>query len=194
MNNTHSASARMTLRLAGTFQEVRDAWSKRLESYFTQLESLIEGQWLDSNDMRGIIKESRSASREAMEGLGNDLSSELVHATRGISERFDAERVSLVEEITDLRETLGRALSGDESSIRRENEAMRAALLMIPEFCLLTIVQQLGRATYNELSDASEIKKGKLRALVKSLAQKGFIKIEKRPRPHRVVFVSSPWT
>ncbi|MHA1960602.1 MAG: helix-turn-helix domain-containing protein [Candidatus Thorarchaeota archaeon] len=194
MNETDGVSARMTLRLAGTFQGVRDVWAKRLESYFSQLESLIEGQWLDSTDMRGIIKESRSASREAMEGLGNDLSSELVHVTRGISERFDAERVSLVEEITDLRETLGRALSGDESSIRRENEAMRSTLLMFPEFCLLTVVRQLGKATYDELAAASEVKKRKLRTLVKSLAQKGFVKIEKKPRPHRVVFVSSPWT
>ncbi|UCE10795.1 MAG: hypothetical protein JSW61_02360 [Candidatus Thorarchaeota archaeon] len=183
----------MTLRLAGTFQEVRDIWSKRLESYFSQLESLIDGQWLDATDMRGIIKESRLASREAMEGLGNDLSSELVHATRGIAERFDAERISLRQEIDDLRQSLGRALSGDESSIRRENEAMRSTLLMFPEFCLLTIVKKLGEATYEELGNASVTKKGKLRGLVKSLAQKGFVTIDKKRRPHRIVFISSPW-
>ncbi|MCK5152634.1 MAG: hypothetical protein KAQ65_12360 [Candidatus Thorarchaeota archaeon] len=46
MTNPDDNAARLTLKLAGVFQEVRDIWVRRLESYFGQLESLIDGQWI----------------------------------------------------------------------------------------------------------------------------------------------------
>ena len=55
MGHSEDLVARTTLRIAGVFQEITEAWSKRLDSYFTQLDSLIKGEWLGPNDIRGMV-------------------------------------------------------------------------------------------------------------------------------------------
>ncbi|TFG99735.1 winged helix-turn-helix domain-containing protein [Candidatus Thorarchaeota archaeon] len=194
MTNPDETAARTTLRIAGVFQEIRDSWVRRLDSYYNQIESLTEGDWIDSQDLSGIIRESRLASREAMDGLGNDLSSELIHSSNGIITRHEAERASLQEEINDLRRSLSRALSGDASTIRRENEALRIALNSVPEFCLLQVIQKNRRATYDQLSDLSGISKVKVRKAAKELMARGYVHLDKKAKPHQIVYLSTPWS
>ncbi|MBE0527246.1 MAG: hypothetical protein IH631_09905, partial [Candidatus Thorarchaeota archaeon] len=50
MTNPDETAARTTLRIAGVFQEIRDSWVRRLDSYYNQIESLTEGDWIDSQD------------------------------------------------------------------------------------------------------------------------------------------------
>jgi hypothetical protein len=186
-------AARTTLRIAGAFQEIRDSWVRRLDSYFNQMESLLEGQWFDAHDLSGILRESRMASREAIDGLGNDLSSELVHASNGIITRYEAERASLQEEINDLRRSLSHLLSGDANAIRRENEALHSAIESIPEFGLLESIQKQRRTSYDQLASTTSLDKAKLRKLVKLLAANGYVSIDKKTKPHSIVYISSPW-
>ena len=193
MTSPEENSGRFTLKLAGVLQEVRDLWVRRLDAYYNQLDSLIDGQWLNEEDLAGILKESKMASREALDGLGNDLSSELLHVSNGIVARYEAERSSLMHEINDLRESLGRALSGDERSIRRENESLYSALLQSPEYELLRVVEENGRLTYDVLAEESGQSKRKVRKHVKELASRGHVRIEKKSRPHLVVHLSSSW-
>ena len=194
MTNPDDTAARTTLRIAGVFQEIRDSWVRRLDSYYNQLESLTEGDWIDSQDLVGIIREARLASREAIDGLGNDLSSELVHSSHGIVTRYEAERASLLEEINDLRKSLPRALSGDASNVRRENEALRIALLSVPEFGLLRVIQKNGRSTYTQLVESTGLTKPKLRKFVKELMARGYVHVDKKARPHQIAFLSTPWS
>ncbi|MGY5878689.1 MAG: hypothetical protein RTV31_00505 [Candidatus Thorarchaeota archaeon] len=189
-----TVAARTTLRIAGVFQEIRDSWVRRLDSYYNQIESLTEGDWVDAQDLTGIIREARLASREAMDGLGNDLSSELIHSSNGIITRYEAERASLQEEIHDLRKSLSRALSGDANSIRRENESLRFALISVPEFGLLKIIQKNRRATYEQLMECTGLTKAKLRKYAKELMVRGHVHIDKKARPHQVVYLSTPWS
>jgi hypothetical protein len=156
MTTTDDNTARMTLRIAGVLQEIRDIWAKRLDAYFAQIESLVDGQWLEIEDVIGIIRESRLASREALDGLGNDLSAELVHTSNGVVARYEAERLSFVEEINDLRTEIGQLLSGDENILRRE-------------------------------------KKSTIRKLVKELMKKGYVNIDKKSRPHAIIYLIAPW-
>jgi DNA-binding MarR family transcriptional regulator len=193
MAQPDDVAARTTLRIAGVFQEIRDSWVRRLDSYFNQIESLLEGQWIDVQDMTGIIHESRMASREAIDGLGNDLSSELVHASNGIITRYEAERASLQEEINDLRQTISRLLSGDANAIRRENEALRSAIASVPEFSLLETIEKNRRTSYDDLAIVTGVKKSSLRKLVKELASRGYVGIDKKTKPHSIIFISSPW-
>lgn len=194
MSNPDETAARTTLRIAGVFQEIRDSWVRRLDSYYNQIESLTEGDWIEPQDLAGIIRESRLASREAMDGLGNDLSSELIHSSNGIITRYEAERASLQEEINDLRKSLSRALSGDSNTIRRENEALRIALNSIPEFNLLQIIQKNRRATYDQLADLSGISKAKVRKYSKDLMARGYVHLDKIAKPHQIVYISTPWS
>ncbi|PNX52759.1 MAG: hypothetical protein BV458_07915 [Thermoplasmata archaeon M9B2D] len=194
MTSPDEIAARTTIRIAGAFQEIRDSWVRRLDSYYNQVDSLLEGQWFDLEDFAGIVRESRLASREAIDGLGNDLSSELIHASNGIITRYEAERASLQEEINDLRSSLSRALSGDANAIRRENEALRLAIISVPEYSLLEIIRKNRRLSYDELADISGLSKGKARKLVKELATRGYIAIDKKTKPHSVVFLSCPWS
>lgn len=194
MTSPDEIAARTTIRIAGAFQEIRDSWVRRLDSYYNQVDSLLEGQWFDLEDFAGIVRESRLASREAIDGLGNDLSSELIHASNGIITRYEAERASLQEEINDLRSSLSRALSGDANAIRRENEALRLAIILVPEYSLLEIIRKNRRLSYDELADISGLSKGKARKLVKELATRGYIAIDKKTKPHSVVFLSCPWS
>jgi len=193
MSSPEDTSAKITLKLAGVFQEVRDSWVKRIDLYFDQLLSLIEGDWFESSDMVGLLREARMASREALDGLGTDLSSELVHASSGIVQRYEYERASLTEEINDLRIGITRALAGDENEIRRENETMREALHSVPEYQILKYIRLNSPASYAELSKLSGVKKGQLRKLVKSLMERGHVSIDKKTRPHKVIFLSAPW-
>lgn len=194
MTNPDDTAARTTLRIAGVFQEIRDSWVRRLDSYYNQLESLSEGDWLDTQDLVGIIREARLASREAMDGLGNDLSSELVHSSHGLVTRNEAERASLQEEINDLRKSLSRALSGDANKIRRENEALRVALNSVPEFELLKIIQKNRRSTYAQLIECTGLSKAKLRKLAKELMVRGYVHVDKKSRPYQIVYLSTPWS
>jgi hypothetical protein len=193
-NPEDTVAARTTLRIAGVFQEIRDSWVRRLDSYFNQLESLSEGDWVDTQDFVGIIREARLASREAIDGLGNDLSSELIHSSNGIITRYEAERASLQEEINDLRRSLSRALSGDANKIRRENEALRYAILSVPEFSLLQVIQKNRRSTYDQLTETTSLSKSKVRKYVKELVKRGHVHLDKKSRPHQIVYLSTPWS
>ncbi len=193
MNSPDDNAARLTLKIAGVFQEVRDTWVRRLENYYQQLESLINGQWIQPSDMVGILHEAESASKEALDGLGTDLSSELVHESRGVFGRFESERQALIEEINDLRNSLASATSGDEGLIRKENIILREAIMSIPEFRLLEHIRLKGRGSYNEIAQISGMKAQQIRKLAKPLMQKGFITIDKKTRPHSVVFLNAPW-
>ena len=193
MTTTNDNAARMTLRIAGVFQEIRDVWAKRLDSYYTQMESLIDGQWLETDDVQGIIRDSRLASREALDGLGNDLSAELVHTSNGVVARYEAMRSSLVEEIVDLRNEVGSLTSGDENVIRRENLTLKNALFSVPEFRLLQSLQRNRRSTYDQLCVETDLKKSVVRKQVKELMNRGFVHIDKKSRPHAIVFLSAPW-
>jgi len=194
MTGHDETAARTTLRIAGVFQEIRDSWVRRLDSYYNQIESLAEGDWVEIQDLLGIIHEARLASREALDGLGNDLSSELVHSSHGIITRFEAERASLHEEINDLRRSLSRALSGDTNNIRRENEALRTALTSIPEFSLLKVIQKNRRSTYAQLEESTGLAKAKIRKYSKELMARGYAYVDKKARPHQIVYVSTPWS
>ncbi len=193
MNSPEDNAARLTLKIAGVFQEVRDVWVKRLLEYYNQIESLIDGQWLGADDMAKIIGDAKNASKEALDGLGNDLSSELVHESRGVFGRFESERQSLIEEINDLRSSLSLAISGDEGFIRNENENLRHALLQVPEFQLLEVIRSLGQSSYDNLATVSGSKKSMVRKLSKHLLELGYIAIDKKSKPHSVMFLSAPW-
>ena len=193
-NPDDTVAARTTLRIAGVFQEIRDSWVRRLDSYYNQIESLTEGDWVDTQDLTGIIREARLASREAMDGLGNDLSSELIHSSNGIISRYEAERASLQEEINDLRKSLSRALSGDANTIRRENESLRYALASVPEFSLLQIIQKNRRSTYDQLVESTGLSKAKVRKYTKELMARGHVNIDKKTRPQQIVYLSTPWS
>ena len=194
MASPNEIAARTTIRIAGVFQEIRDSWVRRLDSYYNQIESLLEGQWFDSEDLAGIIRESRLASREAIDGLGNDLSSELIHASNGTISRYEAERTSLQEEINDLRSSLTRALSGDANAIRRENEALQLAIISVPEYSLLEIIRKNKRLSYDHLAERSGLSKAKSRKLVKDLMTRGYVTIDKKTKPNSVIFLSCPWS
>lgn len=194
MTSPSESAARSTLRIAGVFQEVRDIWVRRLDDYFTQLQELAIEEALDPTDFIGILRESRLASREALDGLGNDLSSELLHVTNGLATRYEAERISLIEEINDLRNALTRALSGDENSLRRENESLIQALSTIPEFELLKVIEGERRTNYDDLSKSTGIRKAKLRKFVKDLTARGYIAVDKKARPHAIIYLSAPWS
>ena len=194
MTSPDETAARTTLRIAGVFQEIRDSWVRRLDSYFNQIESLAEGEWIDKQDLIGIIRESRMASREAIDGMGNDLSSELVHSSHGIVTRYEAERQSLQEEIDDLRRSLARALSGSANTIRRENEALRTAIHSVPEFKLLATIQKNRRSTYDELVEQSGMSKAQTRKLVKELLAGGYVQVDKKSKPHAIIHLSTPWS
>ncbi len=193
MNSPDDNAARLTLKIAGVFQEVRDTWVRRLENYFGQLESLVSGQWIEPSDMIGLLHEARSASREALDGLGTDLSAELVHESRGVFGRFESEREALLDEINDLRSSLAVAASGDEGIIRMENTSLRRAIMDIPEYRLLEHIRNLGRGSYKELVRSTGYKMAEIRKYAKSLMKKGYISIHKSTRPHTMQFISAPW-
>jgi len=193
MNDPDDNAARLTLKMAGVFQEVRDIWVRRLENYFGQIGSLIEGQWIEPKDMVGIVREAAEASREALDGLGTDLSAELVHESRGVFGRFESERQSLLEEITDLRNSLAEAASGDEGRIRKENAILRRAIVSIPEFKILEQIRIMGRGSYKEIAKSSGQKVVEVRKLSKKLMKNGYVNIDKKTRPHSVLFLSAPW-
>jgi hypothetical protein len=194
MTTIDDNAARMTLRIAGVLQEIRDIWAKRLDVYYTQVESLVDGQWLETEDVVGIIRESRMASREALDGLGNDLSAELVHTSNGVVARYEAERLSFIEEINDLRDEISRLLSGDENAMRRENESLRSAIDSLPEFNLLKVIQRSRKTNYKELETNSGEKKSVIRKLVKELMKKGYVNVDKKSRPHAIIYLTAPWT
>ena len=125
--------------------------------------------------------------------MGNDLSAELVHSTGGVVSRFEAERFSLIEELTDVRNTLSCVLESDEEGIRQENESLRYAIRTIPEFEVLDVLRKLNRASYSEIAKASGLKKGKVTSYVKALMARGHVQVDKKSRPHVVVFLSAPW-
>jgi hypothetical protein len=193
MTATNDSAARMTLRIAGVLQEIRDIWVKRLDDYYAQIEALVDGEWLDTEDVPGIIREARMASREALDGLGNDLSAELIHASNGVVARYEAQRLSFVEEISDLRDEISRLLSGDENALRRENDSLRAAIDSIPEFRLLKIIQNNRNTTYMDLETDSGLTKSVIKKLVKELKSKGYVNVDKKSRPHAIIYLTAPW-
>ena len=193
MGTPDETAAKLTLKMAGVFQEVRDIWVSRLDAYFSQLDQLIEGQWFDASDMNGIIKESHMAAKEALDGLANDLSTELVHSSSGAFGRFESERASLVEEINDLTSTLSNYMQKDENAVFRENLLLRDAIFSMPQFRILEVIRSLGNTTYKEVSEESGVSIGKTRKHVKGLRKKGYVEIDKNTRPHSISFLSVPW-
>jgi regulator of replication initiation timing len=193
MNQPDDMAARLTIRLAGVLQEIHNSWSSRVNAYFSRLESLVDGKWLDSDDIMGILSESKLAAAEALDGLGNDLSSEILHESSGLFSRFEEERVSLVRKISDLEDEINDMLNADGESLQQENRSLRHALSKFKEFTILKAVQKLGKTSYGDLSKETGIKKGKLRKYVKWLHEQGFIFVNKKTRPHQLVFLSAPW-
>ncbi|MHA2141415.1 MAG: hypothetical protein ACXADF_08420 [Candidatus Thorarchaeota archaeon] len=193
MKSHDNAAARATLRIAGVFQSKRDLWVRRLESYYAELDRLVVGEWLDSSDLTGLVREARLASREAIDGLANDLSAELLHASSGIFSRFESDRTTLSSEINRLQMELSRLISADEDGVLRENNALRSVVLNLPEYQLLCIIQQCRGGTYADLSEKSKVPKGKVRKFVKLLAARGNVIVDRKSRPHRVLFVDTPW-
>ncbi|NHJ14639.1 MAG: winged helix-turn-helix domain-containing protein [Candidatus Thorarchaeota archaeon] len=185
--------ARMNLRLAGVLQEIQNAWTRRLDSYFVELERLISGEWLDSSDLAALVREARSASREAMEGMSNDLASELMHASTGLLQRHNAEKSSLSEEIFDLRSQLGRLMERDENLVFMENESLREALHALPEFQILEILRRHTGCSYKELAAVTGWKSSVVRKNVTLLTSKGYVRIDKDTKPHSIHFISAPW-
>ena len=186
--------ARANLRLAGVLTELRNLWIKRLDSYYSELECLISGEWVDGSDLAGLVREARLASREAMDGLATDLSAELMHSSTGILQRHQAERAALEEEIADLRTKLARLMSGDENLMKHENESLREAILTLPEFKLLESLQLMHGGSYSEISEVVGIKTAAVRKQVKLLVERGYVRIDKTTRPHTVLFMSAPWS
>ena len=193
MNKSDDMAARLTIRLAGVLQEIQNSWSSRVIAYFARLESLVEGKWLDSDDIMGILSESKLAAKEALDGLGNDLSSEILHKSSGLFSRFEDERVSLVKKISDLENEISEILTADGKSIQRENRNLRQALSMFKEFTVLKSIQGLGVTDYEGLSKSSGVKKGRLRKHVKWLCEQGFVVVDKKKRPHQIIFLHAPW-
>ncbi|TFG05433.1 hypothetical protein EU538_11375 [Candidatus Thorarchaeota archaeon] len=186
-------SARLTLKVAGAFQEARDLWVRRLDAYFSQLEQLVHGQWLTSDDIRGILRESRLAAREAIDGFGEDLSTQLTHESSGLIGRFQTERNELIEQIDDLEKRIDRMLSTDQGSIRRENENLRDTIMSMPEFELLTLIQEQGETTYKKIAKVSDCSVKEVRKLVRLLSKSGHVSINKSTRPHEIHFLHAPW-
>ena len=185
---------RQALKIAGTLEEIQLIWLKRVEEYFIQLESLVKGEWFDSSDLIGIIREAYSASKEALKGLGTDLSAELLHSSSGILSRFQSERSALLEEINDLRESYGRAISRDGSSIRQENESLVQAIKSVPMFQLLSILQDIKVTNYKELTKKSGMKKSDIRKYIQELVESSYASLDKSKKPHEITFVSAPWS
>ncbi len=193
MSGSDELVARLTMRLAGVLQSTRDLWVKRVSEYFSQLESLVNGQWFEREDLPGLIRESKSAAKEALEGLSNDLSSQMLHMLSATVQRFESENTELAERIESLTESLSLALSGDENDVRRENENLRNALMTVPKFQLLLHIQKSSVLTYDELSRLSGMTKGKIRSYVKALVADGYVLVNKNTKPHTLIFVSAPW-
>lgn len=193
MSNHEESAARSTLRMAGVLQEVRDVWMRRLESYFAEVERLVEGERLDASDLVGLVRETRSASKEAVDGLANDLSAELLHASSGVFARYEKERLALGEEIEKQKSRVARILARDENGLRRENESLRSAIARVPEYKLLRIVQMQRGTTYDQLAEKSGFGKGTIRKHLKSLMAQGYVTVNKKARPHKILFLSSPW-
>ncbi len=193
MSGVEDIVARQTLKVAGVLQEIRDLWTRRLNGYFEQVEALVRGEWFDTSDIAGLVREMKMAAREALDGLSNDLSAEIVHASNGLLARSARERESMQEEIRDLREAYMRAVSGDENTVRRENERLRTALFGVPQYALLRELERMGMASYAALCKATGMKRSRVTAAVKALTAQGYVSVDRRKRPHTVVFLGAPW-
>ncbi len=193
MSNHEESAARSTLRIAGVLQEVRDGWIRRLESYFAEVERLIDGRWLDASDLAGLVRETRLVSKEAVDGLANDLSAELLHASSGVIARYEKERSTLNGEIEKQKSKVARILASDEDGLRRENESLRNAIANVPEYALLKVVQMLRGTTYDELAEKTSLGKNAIRKYLKSLVAQGCVTVNRKARPHKILYLSSPW-
>jgi hypothetical protein len=193
MANSQELVARTTIRIAGVFQEITEAWVRRLDSYYSQLDSLVKGDWLGPDDLKGILAESKMASREALNGLGNDLSAQLVHESSGLLARFEIERTGLCEEISDLKMTLDDFASNDKFSVQIENQMLKKAIFSIPNFQVLQALQNLAHCSYSKLSEITGHSKRELKKIMKLLCELGYVEIDKGKRPHVIKFISAPW-
>ncbi|NWF96031.1 MAG: MarR family transcriptional regulator [Candidatus Thorarchaeota archaeon] len=194
MTSPDSVSARLTLKLAGILQDVRGEWIRRLDQYFNQIESLIAGEWFDTADLGGLMKESRLAAREALEGLSSDLCAQLVHESSGLIARYETERAQLVDRINLLTEDINHALCCDDDDIRRQNEVLRSIVRALPEFTLLRIIEDAQAMDLNTLFEVSQTKKTTVTRHLKSLQEGGYVRVDGKGRAKRVVFLSAPWS
>ena len=193
MVHSQELVARTTIRIAGVFQEITEAWLRRLDSYYSQLESLVKGDWLSPDDLKGILSESKLASREALNGLGSVLSAQLVHESSGLLARFEIERTGLCEEISDLKMTLDDFTSNDEFSVQIENQMLKKAIFSVPDFRVLQALQNLEQCSYSQLAERTGHNKRELKKIMKLLCELGYTEIDKGKRPHVIKFISAPW-
>ncbi|MFX0108316.1 MAG: winged helix-turn-helix domain-containing protein, partial [Candidatus Hodarchaeota archaeon] len=54
-------------------------------------------------------------------------------------------------------------------------------------------LQTSGPVTYDSLAQLSGLTRGKTLKHVKILRKKGYVAIDKKARPHEVLFLSAPW-
>ena len=101
------------------------------------------------------MTESKLASREALNGLGNDLSAQLVHESSGLFARFESERNILQERISQLKALLNDFASKDEFSARNENQVLRKAIFSFPDFRVLKVIQNLNQSSYSQLAETT---------------------------------------
>ncbi len=63
----------------------------------------------------------------------------------------------------------------------------------MPEYVVLRTLQRLRGTTYDELSRECGIGKGKTRKHIKSLMIRGHATVNRKLRPHKILFLSAPW-
>ncbi len=193
MTTEEELTARLTVKFAGCLQELQDKWAKRLEAYFARLESLVDGDWFGFDDLPAIIRESRAAAREALDGLGGDLCAELVRESSGLIARYESERAVLVRQLSQAREETARALSLDTTGLGRQNLELVSIIKSLPEFQVLATIERLKESTYDILTRETGQKRSALTKVVKSLADRGYVQIITRDRKQVICFKSAPW-
>ena len=62
------------------------------------------------------------------------------------------------------------------------------------EFGLLQTIQKNRRSTYDQLVECTGLSKAKLRKMTKELMTRGYVNIDKKSKPHQVVYLSTPWS
>ena len=71
---------------------------------------------------------------------------------------------------------------------------MRVAITSVPEFNLLKVIQRNRRSTYAQLEEGTGLSKAKIRKYAKELMARGYVQMDKKARPHQIVYLSTPWS
>ncbi len=193
MTSEEDIAARLTVKFAGSLQEIQDRWTKRLDTYFTRLESLVEGDWFAVEDIPAIIRESKAAAREALDGLGGDLCAQIVRESSGLIARYETERASLLRQLSQVRDETARVLSMDQNGLGQQNLELVSIIRSLPEFQVLSVIERQQQITYDMLSKETGLKRGALSKIVRSLAERGYVQIDTRDRRQVIHFKYAPW-